>query len=72
MELSLEKIQSMYNDELQVLRKKLESKDKTIRKLLETIKNISNNAVQPNPLPMPKIHPENDSNDTDECEKRSK
>ena len=71
MELSLEKIQSMYNDELQVLRKKLESKDKTIRKLLETIKNISNNAVQPNPLPMP-IHSENDSNDTDECEKRSK
>ena len=50
------KIQSIYNDELQVLRKELESKNNIINKLLETIENIGNNAVQPNPLPIPKRH----------------
>ena len=52
----LEKIQSIYNDELQVLRKELESKNNIINKLLETIENIGNNAVQLNPLPIPKRH----------------
>ena len=56
MKLPLEKIQSIYNDELQVLRKELESKNNIINKLLETIENIGNNAVQPNPLPIPKRH----------------
>ena len=41
MESSLEKIQSIYNNELQVLRKELEYKNKIINK-----------AVQPNPLPI--------------------
>ena len=49
---SLEKIQSFYNDELQILRKELESKDESIYKLLE---NISNKAGQPNPLPIPQF-----------------
>ena len=53
MESPLEKIQSIYNDELQVLRKELESKN-NINKLLETIENIGNKAVQPNPLSIPK------------------
>ena len=56
MESSPEKIQSIYNDELQVLRKELESKNKIINKLLETIENISNKAVQPNPLPIPQFY----------------
>ena len=46
MESSLEKIQSIYNDELQVLRKELESKNKVINKLQEKIENISKKAVQ--------------------------
>ena len=50
---SLEKIQSIYNDELQLLRKELESKNKIINKLLETKENISNKAVQSNPWPIP-------------------
>ena len=44
-ESSLEKIQSIYNDELQILTKELESKNKIINKLLETIENIRNKAV---------------------------
>ena len=56
MESSPEKIQSIYNDELQVLRKELESKNKIINKLLEMIENISNKAVQPNPLPIPQFY----------------
>ena len=44
-ESSLEKIQLIYNDELQVLRKELESKNKIIKKLLEAIENISNKAA---------------------------
>ena len=50
MELSLDKIQSIHNDELQVLRKELEFKNKIINKVLQTIENIGNKAVQPNPL----------------------
>ena len=46
MESSLEKIQSIYNDELQVLRKELESKNKVINKLQEKIENISKKTVQ--------------------------
>ena len=37
MESLLEKIQSIYNDEVQVLRKERESKDQIFKKLLETI-----------------------------------
>ena len=54
-ESSLEKIQSIYDDELQVLRKELESKNKIINKFLETIENITSKAVQPNSLPIPQI-----------------
>ena len=60
MESSLEKIQSIYSDESQALRKELESKNKDISKLLETIENISNKAVQPNPLPIPQLYLEAD------------
>ena len=70
MELSLEKIQSIYNDELQVLRKELEFKNKIINKLLETIENIGNKAVQPNPLPITQHYLEDDSNDTNESERK--
>ena len=69
-ESSLEKIQSIYKDELQVLRKELESKNNIINKLLETIENIGNKAVQPNPLPIPKRHLEDNSNDTNESERK--
>ena len=69
MESSLEKIQSIYKDELQVLRKELESKN-NINKLLEAIENIGNKAVQPNPLPIPKRHLEDNSNDTNESERK--
>ena len=69
-ESSLEKIQSIYNDELQVLTKELESKNKIINKLLETIENIRNKAVQPNPLPIPQLHLEDDSIDTNESERK--
>ena len=62
MESSLEKIQSIYNDELQVLRKELETKNNIMNKLLETIENISNKAVKPNLLPILKCHLEDDSN----------
>ena len=54
-ESSLEKIQSIYDDELQVLRKELESKNKIINKFLETIENITSKAVQPNSLPIPQL-----------------
>ena len=40
-ESSLEKIQSIYKGELQVLRKELESKNNITNKLLETIENIA-------------------------------
>ena len=70
MESSLEKIQSIYKDELQILRKELESKNNIINKLLETIENIGNKAVQPNPLPIPKRHLEDNSNDTNESERK--
>ena len=70
MESSLEKIQSIYKDELQVLRKKLESKNNIINKLLETMENIANKAVQANPMPIPKRHLEENSNDTSESERK--
>ena len=70
MESSLEKIQPIYKDELQVLRKELESKNSIINKLLETIENIGNKAVQPNPLPIPKRHLEDTSNDTSESDRK--
>ena len=70
MKSSLEKSQSICNDELQVLRKELESKNKIISKLLETIENISNKAVQPNPLPVPYLHLQDDSNDTNEFDRK--
>ena len=70
MESSIEKIQSIYKDELQVLRKELEYKNKIINKLLETIGNIGNKAVQPNALPIPRRHLEDNSNDTNESERK--
>ena len=69
MESPLEKIQSICNDELQVLRKELEYKN-NINKLLETIENIGNKAVQPNPRSIPKRHLEDESNDTNESERK--
>ena len=72
MESTLEKIQSIYKDELQVLRKELESKNNIINKLLEAIENIGNKTVQPNPLPIPKRHLEDNSNErTNLREKKS-
>ena len=46
---SLEKVQSIYNDELQTLRKKLEYKIQTINKLIEMIENAIKKSVQPDP-----------------------
>ena len=43
-----------------------------LNKLLETILNISNKAVHPNPLPIPKLPLEDDSIRTNLREKRSK
>ena len=68
MESSLEKIQSIYNDQLQVLRKELESKKNIINKLLEAIQNFGNKSVQLKPLPIPKRHLEDDTKDTNESE----
>ena len=62
MKTSFEKIQSIYNDKLKVLRKELEYKNKIINKLLETIENISNKAVEPYPLRIPQLHLEDDTN----------
>ena len=45
MESSLQQIQSVYNDELQALKKELEYKNIIINKILETIENIGNKAV---------------------------
>ena len=45
MESSLQQIQSVYNDELQALKKELEYKNNIINKILETIENIGNKAV---------------------------
>ena len=70
MESSLEKIQSIYKDELQVLRKELESKNNIINKLLETTENIGKKAVQPNPLPISNRHLEDNLNDTNETERK--
>ena len=70
MESSLEEIQSIYKDELQVLRKELEFKNNIINKLLETIENIGNKAVQPNPLPILKHRLEDNSNDTHKPERK--
>ena len=70
MKSSLEKIQSIYMDELQVLRKELESKNKIINKLLETTENIGNKAVQPNPLAIPRHHLEDNSSYTNESERK--
>ena len=67
-ESSLEKIQLIYNDELKVLRKELESKNKIIKKLLEAIENISNKAAQSKPLPILQLHLEDASNDTNQYE----
>ena len=64
MESSLEKIQSIYKDEIQVLRKELESKNNIIKKLLKTIENIGDKAVQPKTLPVPTRHVEDNSNYT--------
>ena len=60
----------MYKDELQVLRKELEPKNNIINKLLETIGNISSKSVQPNPLSIPQLYLEDNSNDTNESEKK--
>ena len=46
---SLEKVQSIYNDELQTLRKKLEYKTQIISKLIEMIENAIKKSVQPDP-----------------------
>ena len=70
MESSFEILQSICNDELQVWRKELESKNNIINKLLEAIENIGNKALQPNPLPIPKRHLEDDSNDTNKSERK--
>ena len=70
MESSLQKIQSIYKDELQVLRKELEFKNNIINKLLETIENIGKKEVQPNPLSVSKRHLEDNSNDTNESERK--
>ena len=70
MESSLEKTQSIYKDELQLLRKELESQNNIINKLLETTENIGQKAVQPNPLPIPKRHLEENSNDTNKSERK--
>ena len=69
MESSLEEIQSIYKDKLQVLWMGLESKNNIINMLLETIENIGNKSIQPNPLPIPKRHVEDGSNDTNESER---
>ena len=60
----------MYKDELQVLRKELEPKNNIINKLLETIGNISSKSVQPNPLSIPQLYLEDNSNDTNESERK--
>ena len=38
--------------------------------MLETIENIGNKAVQPSPLPIPKRHLEDNSNDTNKSERK--
>ena len=63
MESPLEKIQSSYNDELKVLTKKLLLKNNIVNKFLETIENIINKAVQPNPLSILKRHLDGDLHD---------
>ena len=70
MESSLEKIQSIYNDELHVLRKELESKNNIINNLVEAMENISSKAVQPNPLSIPERPLEDKLNYTNESERK--
>ena len=48
----------------------LESKNNIINKLLETIENIGNKAVQLNPLPIPKRYLEDHSNDLNKPERK--
>ena len=48
----------------------MESKINIINKSLETIENIANKTVQPKPLPIPKRHLEDNSNDTNESERK--
>ena len=48
----------------------MKSKNNIINKLLETIENIANKAVQPNPLPITKHHIGDNSNDTNESERK--
>ena len=48
----------------------MESKNNIINKSLETIENIANKTVQPKPLPIPKRHLEDNSNDTNESERK--
>ena len=47
----------------------MDYKNQVINKLLETIENISDKAVQPNPLPIPQLHFEYNTNDTKESER---
>ena len=70
MESSLEKIQSIYKDELHVLRKELESKNNIINNLVEAMENISSKAVQPNPLSFPERPLEDKLNYTNESERK--
>ena len=48
----------------------MESKDSIINKLIETIENIGNKAVLPNPLPILKHHLEDDPNDRNKSERK--
>ena len=48
----------------------MESKSKIINKLLEMIENISNKAVKLNLLPVPQLHLEDESNNTNESERK--
>ena len=60
---SLEKVQSIYNDELQTLKKELKYKTQVIiNKLIETI--IVKKAVQPNPQAILQIHFKDESIET--------
>ena len=48
----------------------MESKSKLINKLLERIETISNKAVKLNLLPVPQLHLEDESNNTNESERK--
>ena len=68
---SLEKVQTIYYDELKTLRKELKYKTQIINKLTETIENIINKSVQPNPQVIPEFYFENESNETNESDRRN-